>query len=84
MIWFSVSGTELDANVINEVINETIKHIPEVISHKKPVILYNRVSPGTCAITVRYWCTTSTGDRVKSEAMLRLSAAFAAKDIVFE
>jgi len=84
VIWFSVSGTELDANVINEVINETIKHIPEVISHKKPVILYNRVSPGTCAITVRYWCTTSTGDRVKSEAMLRLSAAFAAKDIVFE
>ncbi len=84
VIWFSVSGTELDANVINEVINDTIKHIPEVLSHKKPVILYNRVTPGTCAITVRFWCTISTTDKVKSEAMLRLSNAFMAKNIVFE
>ena len=84
VILFSVSGTELDANVINEVINDTILRIPNVISQNKPVILYNRVTPGTCAITVRFWCTISTGDRVKSEAMLHLSTAFAAKNIAFE
>ncbi len=84
VIWFSVSGAELDANIINEVINNTILSIPNVISQKKPVILFNRVMPGTCAITVRFWCTISTADKVKSESMLRLSAAFAEKNIVFE
>ncbi len=34
MIGFILSGKELDANVINEVINDTIKNIPGVISQK--------------------------------------------------
>ena len=84
VILFSVSGTELDANVINEVINNTILSIPNVISQNKPVILYNKVTTGKCTITVRFWCTISTDDRVKSEAMLHLSTAFAARKILFE
>jgi small-conductance mechanosensitive channel len=83
-IWFTLSGKELDANVINEVINDTIKNIPNVISQKKPVILYNRVAQGTCTITLRFWCAISNTDTVKSEALLRLSNAFASKDIGFE
>jgi len=83
-IWFSLSGKELDANVINEVINDTIKNIPNVISQKKPVILYNRIAQGTCTLTVRFWSTISNTDTVKSEAMLQLSNAFAAKNIGFE
>jgi potassium efflux system protein len=84
MLAFSISGKELDANVINEVINDTIKDIPNVIAKRKPVILYTKVTPETCTITVRFWSTISHTDIVKSEAMLQLSAAFAAKNIGFE
>ena len=83
-IWFSLTGEELDSNLINEVINGTIIKIPNVISQKKPVILYNRVTQGTCSLTVRFWCKIGTADTVKSEAMQRLSAAFTAKNIGFE
>jgi small-conductance mechanosensitive channel len=81
---FSITGKELDANVINEVINNTIKNVPNVIAKRKPVILYTKVTPETCTITVRFWSTISHTDIVKSEAMLQLSAAFAAKKIGFE
>jgi len=83
-VWFSLMGKELDANVINEVINETIKNIPNVVTSKKPVILYTSVTSGTCSITVRFWCTINNADSVKSETMLRLSAAFDSKKIKFE
>ena len=83
-IWFSLTGKELDANVINEVINDTIKNIKDVNSQKKPVILYNRIALETCTIAVRFWCTISASDTVKSEAMLQLSKAFATKNIGFE
>ena len=75
---------ELDANVINEVINDTIKGIEYVISKKKPVILYNKVTKDGCALTVRFWSTTTHGDFAKSDAMLKLNTAFAAKKIGFE
>jgi potassium-dependent mechanosensitive channel len=84
MVWFSLTGKELDSNVINEVINETIANISGVVSQKKPVILYTRVTPETCAITVRFWCTINNADSVKSEAMIKLSAAFETKNIKFE
>jgi potassium-dependent mechanosensitive channel len=80
---FRLLGKELDANVINEVINETIKNIPNVISQKKPVILYTKVTPDTCSLTINFWSTISNVDQVKSEAMLRLNAAFVAKNIGF-
>jgi len=81
---FSLSGKELDANVINEVINETIKSIPNVISHKKPVILYTKVTPESCSLTIRFWSTISKVDLVKSEVLLELSTAFTDKNIGFE
>ena len=81
---FSLSGEELDANVINEVINDTMKVIPSVIAHRKPVILYTKVTPESCSLTIRFWSTISKVDQVKSEAMLQLSTAFAAKKIGFE
>jgi small-conductance mechanosensitive channel len=84
ILWFSLSGKELDANIINDVINNTIKNIPNVIAQKKPVVLYTRVTPETCSITVRFWSTISNADSVKSEAMLRLSNAFATKNIGFD
>jgi small-conductance mechanosensitive channel len=84
MISFILSGKELDANVINEVINETIKNIPGVISQKKPVILYIKVTPENCTLTVRFWSTISNADRNKSEALVQLSAAFTGKNIHFE
>ena len=84
MVWFSLSGKELDSNVINDVINKTIKTIPNVVPQKKPVIIYNRVTPETCALTVRFWCTISNADNVKSQAMLQLSTAFSALDIDFQ
>jgi small-conductance mechanosensitive channel len=84
MVWFSLAGKELDSNVINEVINETIANMPNVISQKKPVILYTRVTPETCSITVRFWCTINNADSVKSESMIRLSAAFESRKIKFE
>ncbi len=84
MIWFILSGKELDANVINEVINSTIENIPNVVPQKRPVILYNRATTGSCTITVRFWSTISNADSAKSQAMVRLSAAFQARDIKFE
>jgi potassium-dependent mechanosensitive channel len=84
MIWFTLSGKELDSNVINEVINNTIINIPGVLPQKKPVIIYNRATPDNCTITVRIWSTISNIDSVKSQAMLKLSEAFEAKKIRFE
>ena len=84
MIGFVLSGKELDANLINEVINETIKNIPGVIAQKKPVILYTKVTSENLTLTVRFWSTISNADRVKSEAFLQLSNAFADKKIQFE
>ena len=81
---FSLKGEELDANVINEVINGTIKNIPNVVSKRKPVILYTKVTPESCSLTIRFWSIISGADQVKSEAMLQLSAAFNAKKIGFE
>jgi potassium efflux system protein len=83
-IWFILSGKELDANIINEVINDTIKNIPGVISQKKPVILYTRVTPENCTLTVSFWSTINNADNVKSDAYLQLSTAFASKKIQFE
>jgi potassium-dependent mechanosensitive channel len=84
MIWFTLSGKELDSNVINEVINNTIINIPGVLPQKIPVIIYNRANPDNCTITVRIWSTISNVDSVKSQAMLKLSEAFEAKKIRFE
>src|ERR1035437_1608417 len=84
MIGFVLSGKELDANLINEVINETIKNIPGVIDQKKPVILYTKVTSENLTLTVRFWSTISNADRAKSEAFLQLSNAFADKKIQFE
>ena len=84
VLTFTLSGKEPDANVMNEVINETIMKIPNVITKRKPVILYTKVTQESCSITVRFWSTLSHTDIVKSEAMLQLSAAFAARKIGFE
>jgi potassium efflux system protein len=84
MIWFVLSGKELDANVINEVINNTIRDITLVVPQKKPVILYTRVTPQNCTITVRFWGTINNADNLKSEALLKLSFAFAKINIHFE
>lgn len=84
IIWFTITGKEMDSNVVNDVINNTIKEIPDTISRKKPEIIYNRVRQDSCSITVRFWSSIKTTDAVKSEAMLRLSSAFANKNIEFE
>jgi len=81
---FSLTGKELDANVINEVINSTIKNIPDVVTQKKPVILYTGVAPELYTINVRFWSKINKTDQVKSESKLKLSAAFAAKNIGFK
>ena len=84
VLQFSLSGKEMDANMINEVINDTIKNIQHVISKRKPVILYTKVTPENCSLTVRFWSIINKADHVKSEAMLQLSAAFTSKNIGFE
>jgi small-conductance mechanosensitive channel len=84
IVQFSLSGKELDANMINEVINGTLKNIPNAVSQRKPVILYTKVTPDSCSLTVRFWSIINKADHVKSEAMLQLSAAFSAKGIGFE
>jgi hypothetical protein len=66
------------------VINNTIGDIPDLISNKKPVILYTRVTSETCTLNVRFWSTIKNAELVKSEALLKLSAAFAEKNIQFE
>ena len=83
MLQFVIYGKELDSNIINEVINSTIKNIPNVISKKAPSILYTKVTQDTCSLTVKFWSIISKTDSVKSEAMLRLSAAFNDKNIEF-
>ena len=83
MLEFSVIGNELDANVINDVINSTIGSIPGVVADRKPVILYTKVTARTCAITVRLWSLIHKADAVKSESMLKLCAAFSEKNIRF-
>jgi potassium efflux system protein len=84
MIGFTISGKELDSNVINDVINDTIIDIQGVISNKKPVILYTKVTSENCTLTVRFWSTTSNSDHAKSEAILKLNAAFSGKNMKFE
>ena len=84
VLTFSLKGNELDANIINEIINGTIKNIPNVVSKRKPVILYTKVTPETCSLTIRFWSIISNADQVRSEAMLRLSAAFHSREIGFE
>jgi len=84
MLEFILTGKELDANLINETINETIKNIPNVISQRNPVILYTRVTPENCAITVKFWSIINKADIVKSDTMLQLSAAFTKKKIGFD
>jgi small-conductance mechanosensitive channel len=84
MIGFTLCGKELDANLINDLINETIKSIPGVIAQKKPVILYTKVTSESLTLTVRFWSTISNADHVKSEAFLQLSNAFSDKKILFE
>ncbi len=82
-ITFSLSGKELDANVMNEVINTTVKGIPNVILKRNPVILYTKVTPESLSLTVHFWSTIGNVDQVKSAAMLQLSAAFSSKGIEF-
>jgi len=84
MLLFSLTGKELDANIINEIINNTVKSVPNVISKRKPVILYTKVTPESCSLTIRFWSNIGNADLVKSESMIQLSAAFAAKGIGFE
>jgi potassium-dependent mechanosensitive channel len=84
MIAFTLSGKELDSNVINEVINDIVINIQGVISNKKPVILYTRVTPENCTLTVRFWSTTANSEYAKSQALVQLSAAFSAKNLRFE
>jgi small-conductance mechanosensitive channel len=83
MLQFVLYGKELDSNIINEVINTTIKSLPNVISKKTPAILYTKVTQDTCSLTVKFWSVISKTDSVKSEAMLKLSAAFSSKNIEF-
>ncbi len=80
---FSLAGKDLDANMINEVINATIKTVPHVISKRKPVILYTKVKQETYSLTVRFWCNLHKADDVKSDATLHLNEAFTAKHIGF-
>ena len=81
---FWVIGKELDANVVNGLINETIKKIPHVITKRNPVILYMKVNQDACHLVVKFWCNIHQTDLVKSEAMQKLNAAFNSKGIGFE
>ena len=81
---FSLTGKEMDANMVNEVINTTLKEVPNIIVKRNPVILYTKVTSETLSLTVRCWSAIGNADQVQSEAMLQLSAAFAAKNIGFE
>lgn len=82
-IAFSLWGKEMDANVVNEVINTTIRKIPNVILKRQPVILYTKVTPESLSLTVHFWTVTACVEQVKSDAMLQLSAQFSAKEMVF-
>jgi small-conductance mechanosensitive channel len=84
MIEFSLSGNELDTNVINDTINDVISKLPNVTTKNKPVILFTKVHQETCWLTVRFWSTITNLEQVKSTAMLQLSAAFKAKNMKME
>ncbi len=84
MIEFSLSGDELDTNVINDTINNIIGKLPNVTTKNKPVILFTKVHQETCWLTVRFWSNISNVEQVKSMAMLQLSAAFKAKNMKME
>jgi len=84
ILTFSLTGTELDANVINEVINNTIKKIENVLTKRNPVILYTKVTANSCSLTIRFWSAITNCDLVKSEALIQLNAAFTARQIGFE
>jgi len=84
MIEFSLSGNELDTNIINDTINDVISKLPNVTTKNKPVILFTKVHQETCWLTVRFWSTITNLEQVKSSAMLQLSAAFKAKDMKME
>ena len=84
MLTFSLSGKELDSNMINDVINKEVSDTPNVIAKRKPEILYTKVTPESCMLTIRFWSGITNVDLVKSEALLRLSAAFEGKKIGFE
>ncbi|MEI6124531.1 MAG: mechanosensitive ion channel domain-containing protein [Bacteroidota bacterium] len=83
MLQFSLSGKDLDANMVNEVINTTIKQLPNVISKRNPVILYTKVKQETYSLTLQFWCVISKSDIVKSDAILHLNKAFTTKNIGF-
>ncbi|MEI6140709.1 MAG: mechanosensitive ion channel domain-containing protein [Mariniphaga sp.] len=83
ILTFTISGNELDANVINEVINNTLNNLENVIVAKPPVILYSKVTSVACLLNVRFWSTISHADQVKSDAMRQLSAAFTARKFRF-
>ena len=83
ILTFTISGNELDANVINEVINNTLNRLENVIVSKPPVILYSKVTSVACLLNVRFWSNISHADQVKSDAMRQLSAAFTARKFRF-
>lgn len=82
MVEISLTGDELDANVISSLINATVEKIPNVIKKKRPVILFTSVQERNCRLTVRFWSTISNTDQVKSDALLQLKEAFLTKGIV--
>jgi hypothetical protein len=55
-----------------------------VISQKKPVILFTKVTPENYTLTVRFWSTVINAENAKSETLLQLSSAFGDKKIQFE
>ncbi|MDO9257400.1 MAG: hypothetical protein Q7U54_17910 [Bacteroidales bacterium] len=79
-----LTGKELDANKINEVINSTLKNSSDVISQKYPVVLFAKVASETGLLTGRFCCIINKADSVKSEAMLKLNAAFNDRNIGFD
>ncbi len=81
---FTLLGKELDANTISEVINSTIRNIPDVIPQKKPILLFTKVTGESCSLTVRFWSIINKAEQVKSEAVLQLSEAFKNKNIGFD
>lgn len=83
IITFSLWGKELDANMINEIINSTIADIPNVIAKRSPIILYTKVTLSSITLNVSFWSTINDLDQVKSKALLNLNKAFAAKKIEF-
>lgn len=83
-ISFALKGEELDANEINEIINETIKEIQHVNTKRKSIILYNKVTNGRYELTVRFWSTISKVEQVKSDAIVMLNTAFSRRNIGFE